>query len=100
VGVGRHRTVFRDGDVVYKVPHDETGYGALSNSLEAAPITVEDPDHYALCEIVSIQDFPVLMMEYVEHCGWSEEKDWTWGIDCGQIGHTKDGRLVAYDWGY
>jgi len=37
-------------------------------------------------------------MEHVEHVGWSDELDWTWSIDCGQVGRTKDGRLVAYDW--
>ena len=100
IGVGRYRTVFRDGDWVYKVPHDKEGWGMASNDLEARPWSTRDRRYYARCELVEIQGCIVLKMEYVEHVGRSERADWTWYIDCSQVGRTKDGRLVAYDWGY
>ena len=41
-------------------------------------------------------------MEYVEHADRfdNELPDWTGFVDCGQVGFTKKGELVAYDFGY
>jgi len=99
IGWGRHRTVFRDGAEVVKVPSRSSG--CCANDEEAR--TWKTPhEPRAKCRFDPILSeklgVPVLRMEYVEHVGWSERADWTWSVDCGQVGHTADGRLVAYDW--
>lgn len=92
---GRHRTIFRDGDWVIKVPTALSGIGAcyeeLSTQGECFAKTVRE-------DLGREFGIPVVRMEFVTHRGWSADPDWTWSIDCGQVGYTKDGRLVAYDW--
>ncbi len=96
IGEGRHRVVFRDGETVLKFPTKNSGIHA--NEQEAR---FKD-DHLARADIdeefTDKTGVPILRMEYVTHTGWSKEADWTWSIDCGQVGLTADGRLVAYDW--
>lgn len=93
--IGRHRTIFRDGDWVIKVPTLESGIRACLEELHTQgngfAKTTQD-------ELGKKAGIPVVRMEFVTHRGWSEKPDWTWSIDCGQVGYTKDGRLVAYDW--
>lgn len=95
IAEGRHRIVFRDKDHVVKVPTQHSGISACFEEL-----TIQG-DIYAKTEYDQISQeigMPAVRMEWVEHRGFSEEPDWTWTIDCGQVGHTNDGRLVAYDW--
>lgn len=100
IGEGRHRKVYEyfynAERYVLKVPTRESGIAA--NFQEAN----ESADYLAKAEIdekISLLiGAPVLRMEYVEHVGFSENPDWTWTIDGGQVGYTSDGRLVAYDW--
>lgn len=30
---------------------------------------------------------------------WFYAPDWTYSVDCGQVGFTRRGRLVAFDYG-
>lgn len=100
IGWGSHRIVFRDGPEVVKVPFRISGIDA--NTYEASFQGAE----YAKCRIDRKLDrvlktpfqYGILRMEFVTHVGWSKEPDWTWSVDCGQVGRTADGRLVAYDW--
>lgn len=96
IAESRHRVVFRDGDEVIKVPLCESGIMACHCEL------TEQGEFYAKTrpdqDLSEQTGLPIVRMEYVEHVGWSETPDWTWGVDCGQVGRTKDGRLVAYDW--
>lgn len=95
---GSHRTVFIDkkNDEVIKVPSQNSGDFANQQELNT------QGELYAKTkldkELTERYGYVVIRMEYVEHSGYSKEPDWTWSIDCGQVGHTKDGRLVAYDW--
>lgn len=94
---GRSRAVFIDlaDDVVYKVPRNPDG--VIDNSYEARHTDPGIP--LAECEIVQIDDLPVLKMEHVNpyHGPMDELPEWTNWVDGGQVGYTKDGRLVAYD---
>ena len=96
IGEGRHRVVFRDGPEVIKVPTKDSGVDAnrweLSTQGELYARTLEDP-HLTECF-----GFAIIRAEFVEHTGESNDPDWTWTIDCGQVGLTAEGRLVAYDW--
>lgn len=96
VGCGRHRIVFRDGDTVVKFPTQESG--AFANEHEANTNNELCAKAWIDEELTKEFGQPVLRMEYVTHVGWSKKPDWTWSVDCGQVGRTKDGRLVAYDW--
>lgn len=93
--ISRHRTVFRDGDWVIKVPTRESGILACQEELRTQGDGFAKTTRDELGKEVGV---PVVRMEFVTHRGWSKDPDWTWSIDCGQVGHTKDGRLVAYDW--
>lgn len=100
IGEGRHRKVYDDnspGSVV-KVPTKESGIAAnLQEANESGSY-----EHLAKAKIdldlSLLIGVPVLRMERVEHVGFSEEADWTWCIDGGQVGRAADGRIVAYDW--
>ncbi len=98
IGTGRLRIVFRDNDTVIKVPMNESGH--YGNLYEAS--TWQSPEPRAKCwideELTAECGVAILRMEHVIHVGWSEKADWTWSVDCGQVGMTADGRKVAYDW--
>lgn len=96
IGEGRHRIVFSDGDYVVKCPTKESGVAACWAELNSCD------EWYAKTSLdpLSAEVYPIQLvrMEYVHHMGYSATPDWTWSIDCGQVGYTMDGRLVAYDW--
>jgi hypothetical protein len=97
--VGRHRAVFRDGDTVIKVPTVLSGIDANCYEEHTCDNQWEPRARAWFDQELSTRfGLPILRMESVKHVGWSEKADWTWSVDCGQVGTTKDGRLVAYDW--
>lgn len=107
VFMGRNRNVFDMGRYVVKVPKNLDGFadndweGSVSNANE-------DPDEirYARTRMAYFADIPVVFMEYAEHADTQDmvsrlgqEPAWVGCVDCGQVGFTRDGRLVAYDYG-
>lgn len=101
IGQGRHRVVFRDGDHVLKVPYRASGIDA--NFYEGRTQSNNPHEPRASCSLDDqlagqLKSPCVLRMEYVEHVGCSPRPDWTWSVDCGQVGRNKDGKVVAYDW--
>ena len=98
---GRHRIVFfdYDNDQVIKVPISDSGIAANFQELD-----IQDK-HLAITDLdlnLSIKyGMPILRMELVKPILMEDLKnlpDWIYDIDMVQVGHTKDGRLVAYDW--
>lgn len=95
---GRHRRVFFDREVneVIKVPFEPSGIDANFQELD-----VQEP-HLArtrLDEDSTLYGIPLLRMELVEPVVELRGlPSWVRSIDAWQVGHTKDGRLVAYDW--
>lgn len=98
IGKGKKRIVFKDKNEVIKIPLNLEG--EFGNYYEAK--TSINNNKLANCNIdkklSNLFQLNILRMEYVKHTGWSKDFDWTWSIDCGQVGLTKNGRLVAYDW--
>jgi hypothetical protein len=94
IGLGRHRAVYHiaGSEFVLKFPVTIDGY--YDNTREASTIG----EHYAKCFMV--MNSTILAMEYVERIPYNEMPDWAAYIDCGQVGKTKDGRIVAYDFGW
>jgi len=102
LGYGRTRMTFLDPgkDVVWKVPRSLYG---VDDNLEEDTCPF-NPEILPIRELFYIHDVPVMMMEYVEYLpeDWceSDETRWVDAIDCMQVGYTKDGRLVTYDFGH
>lgn len=120
LGYGRHRKVWRHGSFVIKVP--TWIEGVLANRREAALYTKYGTTSdirgvcFARCKLLP-NDW--LVMEYVKPVGkeaydcyrgpWHEPgewldkyyglPDWVSVLDMWQAGFTKNGRVVAYDFG-
>lgn len=100
LGVGRHRAVFAlPGErYVLKVPIVEMGY--FDNSRENRLCRRDGwllRKQMARCRLLPSG---LLVMERVTEPHEHERRDfpdWVGGVDCGQVGYTQDGRLVAYD---
>lgn len=106
---GRNRNVFDFGAYVVKLP--KNGDGCADNDWEGSLSNGESLGdmreiQYARTRMAYWRGVPVVFMEKVEHARPAEivarlgyEPDWTMSVDCGQVGFTRDGRLVAYDYG-
>jgi len=57
---------------------------------------------YAPCRFLNEKERgSILVMEYVEPIGWGmpNTPDWAKYIDCGQVGTSRHGSVLAYDYG-
>lgn len=109
IGAGRNRAVFklRSGNYVIKVPLNE--YGFLDNGREASVVSnkkdLEDDDiKYPQTRYVEYDEIPCVVMEYVSPIENNEEyqknkKWWFDYVDCRQVGFTRKGEIVAFDYG-
>jgi hypothetical protein len=104
IGEGRDRIVYKKekSNYVVKVPIGEHGITANQNEAdnykrELKLIKPSKDCLYAKCRLVKSY---LLVMEYVEPISYKHERFPDWGdfIDCGQVGITKDDRVVAYDY--
>lgn len=96
--LGRTRAVYvtSQGHVI-KVALNDEGESANHNEARASTL-VDSFIPVATCHLELISDIQVLIMETVAHVGYHDgEPDWVSWVDCGQVGTTQDGRLVAYD---
>ena len=98
VGRGRNRIVFKSksGKYVIKVPRNFEG--GSDNFCETKKIDFGFP--VPKSRRIMLGDFCCVIMEYVEHASFKENKspDWVPWIDCGQVGYNRKGELVAYDY--
>lgn len=101
IGRGRHRVVFREGDEVIKIPCVDDGN--LSNDREIR-FYANSHECRARCwkdESLSSNQHLIIRMEYVTQVEDTRNlPDWIDHIDGYQVGYTKEGRLVAFDYGY
>lgn len=103
--VGRTRHVLMYEDRVVKVALDEEGCDA--NDFEASYSGEHGKTGYVpiadskieVWQTPSGRDVAVLVMERVTpySAPYSEMPDWVGYVDCAQVGHDREGRLVAYD---
>jgi hypothetical protein len=108
---GRNRGVFvMPRNYVVKIPKNADGFtdndweGSVSNFDESDPNFDPDDVQFARTRLFYYpieNDFiPILFMEYVKQdTDWDSHPDWVGSVDCGQVGYTKKGRLVAFDYG-
>lgn len=96
---GRTRLVLMYPDVVVKIPLNDEG--EISNRLEYR--TYSDPEGIPVApvKLVDVGTIQVAIMEHViPHPKAFSDPSMPWWVsyvDCGQVGHLPDGRLVAYD---
>lgn len=111
IGEGRTRVVYEHpshSGYVIKVPIDDRGI--RNNQYESdtwqdnngAECRRSEYSHIAR-QLVGFDVF-ILVMERVRHLDPSDpmtedERFFRMCVDCGQIGRSRDGRLVAFDWG-
>lgn len=98
IGEGRTREVYASTFVVFKFPKNENGiidnlreYNSIFNSSNWIP--------RAKCKLIFILGCPILMMEKVD-INYRETICWDWHsyVDCHQVGLTRHGKEVAYDY--
>lgn len=108
---GRNRNTFVLNDrLVVKLPRGADGCmdndweGSVSNSPES--IDQDDYVQYPHTKLVFVEDIPVVFMQKIQPLTsraikekFGYEPDWVFSVDCGQVGTTRFGRLVAYDYG-
>ena len=105
--LGRTRCAFIYPTFVVKFPitiegiRDNDWEGSVSNADD-------DPEEIRLARtrLVLWGSFPIVLMERVEWASYREIEaklghvpDWVGSVDCGQVGFSRDGRLLAFDYG-
>jgi hypothetical protein len=95
LGYGRGRIAFKRKDYVFKIPYNEYGLGF--NYFEADTYKNNPRDIYAKCRMFG----SLLVMEYVEPVEnmTADMPSWAWDTDMYQVGYTRAGKLVVYDYG-
>jgi hypothetical protein len=109
VEAGRNRVVFiMPHGYVIKLPRTLDGFGDndWEGSVSNGPGQSLEAIQYPKTKLHYWKEIPILFMEYVE---WATNKDiearlgkepnWVGFVDCGQVGFTSTGRLVAFDYG-
>lgn len=106
IGYGRTRICFAGGkNRVVKIPFTREGYRASSNEVTTYENFQKNPagDWTPIAECRFFQlpfsNIPLLSMErLVEFPKFGELlPEWTYSVDCGQVGYNSKGELVAYD---
>lgn len=98
VGAGNHRAAYRtrSGRYVVKFPCGYDDAGQFDNEYEARHWR-ESP-LYPRCRLIAVAGASCLVMEWVEPATcWELLPPWVDSIDCGQVGYTRRGELVAFD---
>ncbi len=98
IGCGRHRAVWRHGNYVVKVPFCEEGIA--DNHQERFFWNKYGYERgyvkYARCRLVG----SILVMQYVTYPPqYTGLPEWTYAVDCFQVGYNRMNQLVAYDYG-
>lgn len=98
LGEGRNRITFLtpSGKYVVKVPLNEAGvYDNWKESKSCKSDFNLMREHKARCRMLGF----MLVMEFVEEkISRDDLPEWTCWVDCGQVGLTWKGKLVAFDY--
>ena len=109
LGAGNNRAVFQLKNYVLKFPICDKGKADNIHEAKYSGINIPNKDYLVQtpkARLINYEGFDCLLMEYV-----SQEKGmdivtkldkvppWIHGVDCMQVGYTRSGRLVAYDYG-
>lgn len=98
-GSTRRAYLLPSGRRVIKLPLD--CYGVEANEGEIRQSRQDITGRLARCRPFIYKGQLCSIMQYVEPVKTEDRPtlpDWCYGIDCTQVGHTRKGKLVAYDW--
>jgi hypothetical protein len=99
LGAGRHRTVFDCGLFVVKIPRNFSGMSANLEEHENSSCPY-GAIQFARTRLIRVGTVPILLMQKVAMPATLEGLPaWTDFVDGQQVGYTKGGKLVAYDFG-
>lgn len=111
LGSGRHRITYGkdDKNIVIKVPYSLAGAKANISEFKVwHRFRYDEFDHRGLslarCKLIYFKKYPLIVMEKVKVlAGPSKAPDiklpgWCFAADSFQVGTTKNGKLVAYDY--
>jgi hypothetical protein len=96
--VGSSRAVFVGINTVFKIPLNDQG--VLDNHHEARMFERYGNENN-LARSRMLKNTGVLAMTRVEHKRFTSTEaipDWVHSVECMQVGHTRAGELVAYDY--
>jgi hypothetical protein len=100
--MGRNRAVYAHGRFVIKVPCRDQGYSDNHNEARISRKYGRGPDLdgilYARCRLLA-NGWLVMERLDVEYIPPEVRPRWADFVDCAQVGRTRDGRIVAYDFG-
>lgn len=100
IGEGRGRRVYLSNSElsVVKIPISEAGI-FMNWAEDIRWKKSKERNLLARCRL--IPNSSILVMERVEvfQGHYLHLPDWCWGVDCFQVGYTRAGKLVAYDYG-
>lgn len=109
---GRNRLTFFFPTYVIKVPRNMSGNSDNEHESCMGKYALKNRKNnrgvpMARTRLMSNEPIYIIAMERVEHLGWpGAEKhyngmtpDWIDFVDCGQVGLTRSGEVVAYDYG-
>ena len=105
LGSGRHRVAYSDRsspETVVKIPKAVRHFGDNTSEARQYAAGEHGPEgrRLARCDLVEVWSIPVILMERVSYPKPSESlPDWATRIDQREVGYTKDGILVAFDYG-
>jgi hypothetical protein len=104
VELGRNRIVFISKFCVFKVP--TCNNGCIDNDWESSLSNAEIIDieeiYYANTKSIILDDLLCCVMQKVDPYNFKDYKlvpDWVKSVDGGQVGHSRKGILMAYDFG-
>jgi len=95
IGKGLSREVYVSERYVYKLPYTDKG---INDNYYEARICKQSISRCAPCRVIHIQDIPILVMERLDLKLSKEEiPEWADWIDCRQVGRSRSGKILAYD---
>lgn len=104
VELGRNRIVFISKFCVFKIPTCNNGCidNDWESSLSNADIIDQEEIYYANTRSIIIDDLLCCVMQKVtpwQYENWNEMPDWINSVDGGQVGYSRKGTLMAFDFG-
>ena len=98
IASGRHRSTYLIIGTNFVLKFPMCKYGIIDNEYEAS-VSCKCLLKECYAECCMVGNTTVLCMEFVEKIPLSQMPTWADSFDCLQVGRTKDGRVVAYDFG-
>lgn len=98
IGRGRNRETYSSGKFVIKLPINDEGMYDNYREERTYKKYKKSTTEFAKCKIVTYNNIPLLVMEFIKEMPFNELPDWADYYDCKQVGMARDGNFKAYDY--